>query len=128
MARSRPVITGLALLCITGGALAENPPGKVGDAPRVSVQPATRPVMLVGFGEAVSTGTLERYSGGSLVQNNQTITGTVTGDTASNLSTGNNSVSGNSLSGATGLPSIVQNTGNNVLIQTGVIVNVQLKP
>lgn len=112
MARSKLVI-GLALLCALEGAHAADPP---------------RNATVDGFGQPVSAGTLQHYSGGGLVQNNQTITGTVSGNSASNVSTGANSISGNAFQGATGLPSVVQNTGNNVLIQTGVIVNVQLKP
>jgi hypothetical protein len=112
---------------MTGGALAADPPAHAG-AGHVAVQPVAPPATVDGFGQAVSASALQHYSGGTLVQNNQNITGTVTGNTASQITTGDNSVSGNSLQGATGLPSIVQNTGNNVLIQTGVIVNVQLKP
>ncbi|GLQ94220.1 hypothetical protein GCM10007901_31710 [Dyella acidisoli] len=93
-----------------------------------ATKPATQPATVDGFGQPVSTSALQRYSGSGLVQNNQTITGTVTGDTASNVTTGSNAITGNAFQGATGMPSVVQNTGNNVLIQTGVIVNVQLKP
>jgi hypothetical protein len=113
---------------MTGGAFAADPPTRAASAGHVTAQPASPPATVDGFGQAVSTSALQHYSGGTLVQNNQTITGTVSGDTASQITTGNNSVSGNTLQGATGLPSVVQNTGNNVLIQTGVIVNVQLKP
>lgn len=127
MARLRPAV-GLALLCMTGGALAASPQTNAPDTSKVSSQPATQQATVDGFGQAVSTDALQHYSGSGLVQNNQTITGTVTNDSASNVVTGTNSISGNSLSGAAGLPSVVQNTGNNVLIQTGVIVNVQLKP
>lgn len=116
MARSKLVI-GLALLCVMEGALAADPPRSEASAP-----------MVDGFGQPVSAGALQHYSGGGLVQDNQTITGTVTGNSASNVSTGANSITGNAFQGASGLPSVVQNTGNNVLIQTGVIVNVQLKP
>ena len=128
MARSRPVMVELMLACMTCGALAADPPGNGSRTAHVGGPPASQPVMLDGFGAAVSTGTLERYSGGGLVQNNQSLTGNVSGNTASDLTTGSNTFGGNSLSGSTGLPTIVQNTGNNVLIQTGVIVNVQLKP
>lgn len=127
MARITPVI-GLALLCVTGGVFAADPPTHVAGGAHVAVQPVPSPTMVDGFGQAVSAGALEHYSGGTLVQNNQNITGTVSGNTASQITTGDNAISGNSLQGATGLPSVVQNTGNNVLIQTGVIVNVQLKP
>jgi len=123
MARSK-LVTGLVLLCVMNGALAEDPPHSAAGASNGSGQVA----MVDGFGQPVSAGALQHYSGSGLVQNNQTITGTVTGNTASNVSTGANSITGNAFQGASGLPSVVQNTGNNVLIQTGVIVNVQLKP
>ena len=118
------LVTGLALLCVLEGALAADPPHNAAGAPNGS----TQAMMVDGFGEPVSAGALQHYSGSGLVQSNQTITGTVSGNSASNVSTGANSISGNAFEGATGLPSVVQNTGNNVLIQTGVIVNVQLKP
>jgi hypothetical protein len=118
---------GLALSCVASAALAATPPidvaGRQGTA-----RPATQPPLVAGFGQAVNADTLGRYSGGALVQSNQTLTGTVTGDTASQVTTGSNSLNGNAFQGAAGLPSVVQNSGNNVLIQTGVIVNVQLKP
>jgi hypothetical protein len=107
------------------GAFAANSPADTADAR--NGQPA-RSVAVDGLGTAVSAGTLRRYSGGGLVQNNQTITGTVTGNTATQVTTGANTINGNAFSGASGLPMVVQNTGNNVLIQSGVIVNVQLKP
>ena len=123
MARSK-LVTGLVLLCVMNGALAADPPHSAAGASNGSGQVA----MVDGFGQPVSAGALQHYSGSGLVQNNQTITGTVTGNTASNVSTGANSITGNAFQSASGLPSVVQNTGNNVLIQTGVIVNVQLKP
>jgi hypothetical protein len=133
MSLLRPVV-GVAVLCVLGlpgWALAASPPGSTADTQHGSDQTTTahaQPVYVDGFGQAVSVGTLGHYSGGTLVQNNQTITGTVTGDSASQVTTGNNSISGDSFAGASGLPSVIQNTGNNVLIQNGVIVNVQMKP
>ena len=127
MARITPVI-GLTLLCMTEVALAADPPAHAVAAQNSTGQPTGQPATVDGFGQAVSPSSLQHYSGSSLVQNNQTITGTVANDTASQITTGSNAISGNSLEGASGLPSVVQNTGNNVLIQTGVIVNVQLKP
>lgn len=127
MARSRPAV-GLVLLCVTGVAFAANPPGNAPGAQNKSNQPAAQPATVDGFGQAVTAGTLQHFSGGGLVLNSQSLTGTVTGNTASQVSTGANSISGDAFSGATGIPTVVQNTGNNVLIQTGVIVNVQMKP
>jgi hypothetical protein len=125
MAQVGPLV-GLMLLCVTGCVLAADPPGAA--VVHTSSQPAVQHAELEGFGQPVSTETLQHSSGSGLVQNNQSITGTVTGDSASHLTTGANSITGDAFSGSTGLPSVVQNSGNNVLIQTGVIVNVQLKP
>lgn len=127
MALSKP-LAGVALVCITGIAFAADPPGNAATSATGTHQPAVQAVTVEGFGQAISAGALQHESGSGLVQSNQTITGTVSGNTASQISTGNNAINGDSFSGSTGLPSVVQNTGNNVLIQTGVIVNVQLKP
>ena len=80
-----------------------------------------------GLGPVVSTNTLEHSSGGTGVSNIQNLNGIVTGNSATQVDTGSNSVSSSAFSGSTGVSTIVQNTGNNVLIQSGVIVNVQFK-
>jgi hypothetical protein len=119
---------GVVLVCVmgaSGAALAADPPSSSSDAQHGSTSSAN----VDGFGQAVSIGTLEHYSGGSsLVQSTNNLTGTVVGDSATNVTTGTNSIGGDSFAGASGLPSVVQNTGNNVLIQNAVIVNVQMKP
>ena len=53
--------------------------------------------------------------------------GVVADNRAVNVSTGNNVISDSAFQGSSGLPMVVQNTGNNVLIQNATIVNVQLK-
>lgn len=80
-----------------------------------------------GLGPVVSTSTLEHSSGGTNVSNIQNLNGVVTGNSATQVDTGSNSVSSSAFSGSTGVSTIVQNTGNNVLIQSGVVVNVQFK-
>jgi hypothetical protein len=55
------------------------------------------------------------------------VRGTVENNSATNVVTGNNTISA-SFAGATGVPMVIQNTGNNVLIQNATIVNVQLQP
>lgn len=126
MAHANPVI-GLVLLCITGGALAANP-SHVNHEQNKGDRSAMPSVMVDGFGAAVSGNTLQHYVGAGLVQDTMTMTGAVTGNSATQVNTGANSITGDSFSGASGLPTVIQNTGNNVLIQDGVIVNVQLKP
>jgi hypothetical protein len=126
---------GVALVCVigwSGAVFAADPPGSSGNAQHVNPSSTTShagPANVDGFGQAVSVGTLEHYSGGSsLVQSTNNLTGNVTGDSATNVTTGTNSITGDSFAGASGLPSVVQNTGSNVLIQNAVIVNVQMKP
>ena len=129
-------VVGVTLTCMavwSGYAFAADAPGNA-----TNVQQGSHPsgvtnaqsVYVDGFGQAVSASTLGHYSGGnySVQSGIQTITGTVSNDTATNVTTGTNTISGDSFSNASGLPSTIQNTGNNVLIQNAVIVNVQLKP
>ena len=51
--------------------------------------------------------------------------GTVANNTARNVDTGSNVIAGGSFSNASGLPTVIQNTGANVLIQNATIVNVR---
>ena len=41
--------------------------------------------------------------------------------------TGNNSINGNAFAGASGLPIVMQNSGNNVIMQNATILNLTLK-
>ena len=41
--------------------------------------------------------------------------------------TGNNSITGNAFAGASGLPIVIQNSGNNVIIQSGTVLNLTMK-
>jgi parallel beta-helix repeat protein len=50
----------------------------------------------------------------------------VTDNVASQLTTGSNSISENSFSNSSGIPIVIQNSGNNVLIQNSTILNLQL--
>ena len=125
---------GVALVCVmgcSGAALAADAPVTPVAAQHGNQSPAVSnpsSVSVDGFGQAISASALGHFSGGSsLVQNNDNLSGTVSNDNASQATTGNNLISGGAFSGASGIPSVIQNTGNNVLIQNGVIVNVQMK-
>ena len=61
------------------------------------------------------------------VTNLNDVRGTVQNNSATNVVTGNNAIT-SSFAGASGIPMVIQNTGNNVLIQNATIVNVQLQP
>lgn len=60
-------------------------------------------------------------------QNQNTSTGAVTGNTASQLTTGSNTISEGSFANTSGIPIVIQNSGNNVLIQNSTILNLQLE-
>lgn len=58
--------------------------------------------------------------------NDQEQDGDVTDNVAVGNTTGNNTISSDSFTNATGFTSTVQNTGNNVLIQHSTIINVSI--
>ncbi len=61
------------------------------------------------------------------VVNDMLLKGVVADNKASNLTTGNNVIADGSFTGMVGLPLVVQNSGNGVLIQNATIINVQVK-
>jgi hypothetical protein len=65
--------------------------------------------------------------GGAEVANDMLLKGVVGDNRASNLTTGSNVISDGAFGGAVGMPMVIQNTGNGVLIQNATIVNVQVK-
>jgi len=83
--------------------------------------------VAAGLGESVDSATLDKLSGGTLVVQNTTLNGTVADNTADHLVTGDNTITGGSIAGATGFPTVIQNSGNNVLIQNATVLNVEFK-
>ena len=79
------------------------------------------------LGTPVSPDTLAAQRGGEedIVHNTIHINGDVTDNSATNVVTGANSIQDGSFANASGVLSVVQNTGANVLIQTATIVNVE---
>ena len=61
------------------------------------------------------------------VTNLNDVRGTVQNNSATNVVTGSNAIT-SSFAGASGVPMVIQNTGNNVLIQNATVINVQLQP
>ena len=79
-----------------------------------------------GIGSAVDADSLERLRGGlGGVDNKVLIEGTVSGNTAEQTVSGSNSISDGAFANAAGINTVIQNTGNNVLIQNGMVVNIQ---
>ena len=56
-----------------------------------------------------------------------TLNGTVDNNSASNIVSGNNAISGGAFQGTTGFPMVIQNSGSNVLIQNATILNVTIQ-
>jgi hypothetical protein len=75
------------------------------------------------FGAPLQAGQLAALRGGA--SNTNTTDGVLRDTSASQLVTGANSVNQGSFANASGLPTVIQNSGNNVLIQASTIVNVQ---
>ncbi|WP_426396904.1 hypothetical protein ACN9M1_01860 [Ralstonia sp. R-29] len=90
------------------------------------------PVFVPSLGHAVGADKLDGYRGGTqdLYQtvNEARLSGTVSDNTAVNVATGSNIVRDGSFANAAGIPTVIQNSGANVLIQNATIVNVQFRP
>jgi hypothetical protein len=79
-----------------------------------------------GIGIPVDAAALERLRGGeSTVDNDVLIDGAVEGNTADHIVSGANAISDGAFTNANGINTVIQNSGSNVLIQNGMVVNVQ---
>ena len=89
---------------------------------------------LLGDAAAISDDDLELQRARAMLEvekvviNEQNLNGVVSGNTAIDTVTGHNTINGEAFSGAAGFVSSIQNTGNNVLIQSSTIVNVTVEP
>jgi len=115
--RTQLALASLAFACVSGAALA-TPPGS--EPPPAS------------FGAATPVEQLQAMSGGSSTTTNnineQTLNGTMSDTEAKHNISGGNMVSGTAFNNAAGLPTVIQNSGNNVLIQNSTIVNIRMNP
>ena len=88
----------------------------------------TNPAMLELGGRVIDSEVLADQRGGSDLHLSEIrAIGSVSEVEAHDVVTGYNIVSEGSLAGASGMPMLIQNSGNGVLIQNAVIVNVQLQ-
>jgi hypothetical protein len=83
------------------------------------------------FDGAVAESALANQRGGHdeevVIVNTNDVNGVVDHNSANNLTTGSNTVGGGAFSNANGFPMVIQNSGNNVLIQNSTILNLQVK-
>jgi hypothetical protein len=121
---SLPLATSIIVLCgATHVARATDPPLQ---APTAT--PIRSTAYVAGLGRSADAGTLERLSGGTDISNRITLHGDVSNNNTDHTVTGNNSIGTGAFSGSVGLPMVIQNSGNSVLIQNATIVSVQFQP
>lgn len=108
---------------------AVTPAGAV--APQVdAATPATTAAAAEGdgqpsFGVAMTTEQLDQRRGGDALVGQNFLNGTVADNVANKVVTGSNSISDGSFASSSGLPTVIQNTGSNVLIQNATVLNVR---
>jgi hypothetical protein len=90
--------------------------------------PQARPSYVDGLGSSVDSMALAKLSGGTAITETMTLNGTVSNNSNDHLVTGSNMIGSGSFNGAAGVPMVIQNTGNSVLIQNATIINVQFQP
>ena len=80
------------------------------------------------FGVAVRSDRLDAQRGGTdTVNNNMQLEGGVHDNVANHVVTGANSIDNGSFANMAGIPTVIQNSGANVLIQSATIINLQFK-
>ena len=98
--------------------------------------PAVTPDTLVSadttdsFGTPLSDASLATYRGGhelALTFNIQDLNANLTDNVAAYNLTGSNTISGNAFAGTSGIPTVIQNSGNNVIVQNATILNVTVR-
>lgn len=104
-------------LCLPGPAL-------LGGTAFAQTIPAVAPPGFVAT--AVDAATLARQRGGTQVRNDIALAGTTADNSASHVTTGNNAINAGAFASMSGLPVVIQNSGANVLIQSAVILNLQM--
>ena len=79
-----------------------------------------------GMGSPIDVARLDALRGGDgSVDNDVILQGTVTDNSADHVLSGPNAISDGAFANAAGINTAIQNTGSNVLIQNGMVVNIQ---
>lgn len=113
-------------VCLLGGITMWPASGRAADG--------AEPVGVDTFGGLFSTAAMvdpakldDQRGGTDTVNNDIQMSGTVGNNQAWNLNTGTNAIADGAFVGANGFSTVVQNSGNNVLIQNSTIINIQLQ-
>ncbi|TAM51384.1 MAG: hypothetical protein EPN57_18925 [Paraburkholderia sp.] len=86
---------------------------------------ASQDAQQPGFGVALTAEQLDQRRGGDALIGQNYLTGSVADNAATNVATGSNTIGGGSFANSSGLPTVIQNTGANVLIQNATVLNVR---
>ena len=118
----------LAMFAVAFGAAAQDTAIPV-DAPRLAFAMSAPdvPVAAVSeLGHPVAMGRLSAMRGGdaSQTENLIDVDGSVDDNTAHHITSGSNSIADGAFNNASGINTVIQNTGSNVLIQNAMIVTV----
>ncbi len=94
--------------------------------------PETETRSLSSWGNPIPTAQLEAQRGGTdlgpqLIINRNDLKAKLYDNVAVDNVTGKNSINGNAFAGASGLPIVMQNSGNNVIMQNATILNLTMK-
>lgn len=112
------------LMLIAGGAVLAGSATWAEDAPG----PAELPVQIpAAFDAALPDSALSEYRGGATITNINDLDASLYGNTALDTLTGGNLVTEGALAGMSGVSTVIQNSGNNVLIQNALILNLQVQ-
>jgi len=111
---------------------ASSAPAKVDPAASLATVATGGPVVASALeprlGKSVSGEKLEAERGKAGTGSSEAnLGGVVTGNSASNLTTGSNRIDTGSFANMSGLPVVIQNTGANVMIQNATVINVMFK-
>ncbi|WP_293046413.1 hypothetical protein [Paraburkholderia sp.] len=93
--------------------------------PPASGTTAAAPPKQDEFGVAMTTDQLDEHRGGDVLIGQNYLTGAVANNSATRVETGSNTISEGSFASSSGLPTVIQNTGANVLIQNATVLNVR---
>jgi hypothetical protein len=126
------------LACASTHALAGEPvkvsgeaPPPVAPAPAANAPPQEETHRAVpGLGAPLRQSQLAGARGGAdtaTAISDARLNATVTNNTATNVSSGNNTIDSGSFANMSGLPMVIQNSGANVLIQNATVINLQLR-
>jgi len=101
--------------------------GSASAAPTLPAAPtdSAQSAETTSFGVAMNAEQLDEQRGGDVLIGQNNLTGSVADNTAYKVSTGSNAITQGSFASSSGLPTVIQNTGANVLIQNATILNVR---